>query len=155
MNSRYLLVLRTGFLFCDIPLHSGFRNSTKASHIVAPTPKARQSRLKPRKLFPKLVGRESFELSRQMRGSQSRVRSNEHLNVVGHNFQSVNLGVQFLRLSVQELPKSFLHGPYKYRLSILGTPHKVILEREDRACTDSIAGIHHEPSVEQWLDIRK
>jgi hypothetical protein len=77
------------------------------------------------------------------------------VNVVGHDFQSVNLGLQFFRLLVQHLSKSLLNLSNQNFQSILGAPNQVIFERVRRSCTDSISGVHQNVSVTPTLDIRK
>lgn len=155
MNSRYLNVLRTGLLVGDVSPNGCFRNGADAADVVTAAPQRRHPRLEPRKLVPQFVRSESFELRCEVRRSQPRIGLDEHVNVVGHNFQCVNFGVQFLRLLVQQLAKPFFDRSNKHLQPILGTPHQVIFERVDRSDTDAIASINHEMSVAQMLDIRK
>lgn len=155
MNSRYLNVLRTGLLIGDVSLYGRFRNSADAADVIATAPERRHARFKPREFFSQFVRGESLELSSKVRGSPPRVRLNEHVNVVGHNFQRVNLSVQFCRPLIQQLSQAFLHGSDENLQAILGTPHQVILERVDGSSTNAISSINHETSVPPTLDIRK
>ena len=155
MNSRYLNVLRTGLLVGDVSPDRRFRNRTDAAYVIAAAPERRHARFEPRKFFSKFVRRESFELGGNMRGSQSRVGLNEHVNVIRHNFQRLEIRFEFLRLLVEQLTKSFFNRSDKHLETILGTPDQVVFERVDRANTDAISGIHHETSVAQKLDICK
>jgi hypothetical protein len=155
VNNRYLNVLRTGLLISDVPPYSRFGNCADATDVVTAAPKSRHPSSQPRKFFSQFVRRESFELCRQMRRSQSWVRLNKHVNVVGHNLQCVKFGVHFLSLLIQQLSQTFFNRSDKHLQAILGTPHQVIFERVDRSNTDTISGINHETSVAQKLDIRK
>jgi len=156
VNSRYLNVLRiASFLVGDVSPDGRFGNGANAAHVVAPRPESRHARFEPREFFSQFVGREALELSGNVRRSQPRVGFNEHVNVIGHNFQSVNLSGQFLRLLVQKFSQAFLHGSEEHLQSVLGAPNQVILERVDRPETDAISGINHEPNVAQPLEIRK
>ena len=74
--------------------------------------------------------------------------------MVGHNFQPLDIGSQFLRLPIQQLPKSFLNGTNQNLQAVLGAPDQVVLERVDRSDPDAISGINHETSVARRLDIR-
>ena len=148
MNSRHLKVLCiSSFLIGDVAPHGLLRNCPNAADVVAAGPERGHSRFKPRELFSQFVRGEPFELCRKMRGSKSGVRLNEHMNVVRHNFQSVNVGVQFFRFLVQQLPKPFLHRTNQNLEPVFGAPDQVILERVDRRSADAIAGINHEISV--------
>jgi hypothetical protein len=156
VNNRYLNVLRiAGLLVGDVAPYSRFGNCADAADVVTAAPESGHPSSQPRKLFSQFVGRESFELCRKMRGSQSWVRLNKHVNVVGHNFQGVKFGVHFLSLLIQQLSQTFFNRSDKHLQAILGAPHQVIFERVDRPNTDTISGINHEPSVAQKLDIRK
>lgn len=155
MNSRYLHVLRTGLLVGDVSPDGRFRNRTDAANVIAAAPKRRHARFEPRKFFSEFVRSESFELSRNMCGSQSRVRLNEHVNVIRHNFQRLDIRFEFLCLLVEQLTKSFLNRPDKHLETILGTPDQVVFERVNRQSTDAISGIHHETSIARKLDICK
>jgi hypothetical protein len=148
VNSRYLNVLRiSNLLVSDVSSHRRFRNRTDAANIVASTPESGHARLEPRKFLSQFVRSKSLKLCRNMCGSQSRVRLYEYVNVVGHDFQSVNLGLQVFRLLVQQLPKSLLNLSNQNFQSILGAPNQVIFERVRRSCTDSISGVNHNVSV--------
>jgi hypothetical protein len=155
VNSRYLNVFRTGPLIGDVSPYGGFRNGADAANVITSTPETGQLRLEPRKLGSQLVRRESLELCRKMRGSQSRIGFHEQVNVIGHNFQRVNFSVQFLGLLVQELPQPFLHFADQHRLPILRTPNKVVLERVKGTCANSVPSVNHTSSVAQTLDICK
>jgi hypothetical protein len=111
VNSRYLHVLRTGFLICDVSPYRRFGNGADTAQVVATTPESGHSRFEPRKFFSPFVGCESLELSGQVCGSQSRIGLHKHVHVIGPDFESVNLRVQFLGLLVQQLPKPFFHRP--------------------------------------------
>ncbi len=106
MHNRYLNVLRTSFLVGDVSPYAGFRNGANAADVIASTPHAGQLRPEPREFTSQFVRCESFELRRDMRGSQSRVGLHKQVHVVRHNFQPVNFGFQFLSLLVQEFPQS-------------------------------------------------
>ena len=148
MNSRYLNVLRiSNLLVSDVSSHRRFRNRTDAADIVASTPESGHARLEPRKLLSPFVRSKSLKLCRNMCGSQSRVRLYAYVHVVGHDFQSVNLGLQVFRLLVQQLSKSLLNLSHQNFQSILGAPNQVIFERVRRSCTDSISRVHHNVSV--------
>jgi hypothetical protein len=154
VNSRYLNVLRTGFLICDVSPYRRFGNGADTAQVVATTPESGHSRFEPRKFFSQFVGCESLELSRQVCGSQSRIGLNKHVNVVGHDFQSVNFRVQFLGLLVQQLPKPFFNRPNQHLQSVFGAPDQMILERVNGPGTDAVSGIHPQSSVAQKLYTR-
>src|SRR5208283_4030136 len=101
VNSRYLNVLRMRCLVRNIPFNCCFRDSTDAADVAAPRLQTRQIRLEPRKFFSKLVAGESLELCRQPCWCHSWVTLNEPVNVVGHDFQSVNFCLNFFRFLVQ------------------------------------------------------
>ena len=97
-----ILLSLLGPLIRDVSLDCRFGDGTDAADVVAPRPPTRQIRLEPRKLFPKLVAGESLELCRQPCWCHSWVALNEHVNVVGHDFQSVNLRFNFFRFLIQK-----------------------------------------------------
>ena len=155
MNSRYLNVFRTGLLVGDIPPNSLLRDCADAAHLVTAAPHAGQPRLEPRKFASQFVRREAFELRRNMRGSEARVGLDKQVNVVRHNFQRVNRGVQFLRFAIKQLPQSLLDGTNEYFESVLRTPDEVILERVQGSDADSVAIVNHTSSVARKLEICK
>jgi hypothetical protein len=155
VHNRYLNVLRTSFLVGDVSPYAGFRNGANAADVIASTPHAGQLRPEPREFTSQFVRCESFELRRDMRGSQSRVGLHKQVHVVRHNFQPVNFGFQFLSLLVQEFPQSLVNLADQYRLPILRAPNKVVLERVNGTRADSVSSVHHVCSVNQKLEICK
>ena len=155
MHSRYLNVLRTSFLVGDVSPYGGFRNGANAADVIASTPHAGQLRPEPREFTAQFVRCESFELRRDMRGSQSRVGLHKQVHVVRHNVQRVNFGFQFLRLLVQEFPQSLVHLADEYRLPTLRAPNKVVLERVNGTRADSVSSVNHVSNVNQKLEICK
>ena len=143
MHSRYLNVLRTSFLVGDVSPYGGFRNGANAADVIASTPHAGQLRPEPREFTSQFVRCESFELRRDMRGSQSRVGLHQQVHVVRPNFQRVNFGFQFLSLLVQEFSQSLVNLADEYRLPILRAPNKVVLERVNGTRADSVSSVNH------------
>ena len=92
-----------GPLICYVSLDCRFGDSADASDVLRTAPQTRQIRLEPRKLFSKVVAGKSLELCCQSCWCHGRVTLNEHVNVVGHDFQSVNLCLNFFRFLVQQL----------------------------------------------------
>ena len=117
------------FLVRNIPFNGCLRDRTDAADVVAPRPQTRQIRLEPRKLFSKFVAGESLELCRQPCWCHSWVTLNEHVNVVGHDFQSVNFCLNLFRSLVQQFSQPLFQSIHEDALAILGAPHQVILER--------------------------
>ena len=158
MNSRYLNVFLkidlclgvfslSGPLIRDVSLDGRFGDGTDAADVVAPRPQTRQIRLKPRKLFPKLVAGESLELCRQPCWCHSWVAHNEHVNVVGQDFQSVNLRFNFFRSLVQKFSQSLRKRLHQDAFAVFRAPHQVIVERENRPSVDAVAIINHELTI--------
>src|ERR1700739_2589043 len=90
VKSRYLKVLRMCLLVLNVPLYGGLGDRPDAADVVAPRPQAWEIRLQPRKLVTRSVRCESFKLCHQPCWRCSRVALNKHVNVVGHDLQSVN-----------------------------------------------------------------
>jgi hypothetical protein len=140
---RKIWLSRLGPLIRYESLDCRFRDSPDASDVVRTAPQTGQIRLEPRKLFSKVVAGKSLELCCQSCWRHRRVTLNKQVNVVGHDFQSVNLGLNFFRFLVQQLSQSLLKPVYKDALAILRAPHEVVLQRVPRTSVDSVAIIDH------------
>jgi hypothetical protein len=140
---RRIWLSRLGPLIRYVSLDCRFGDRADASDVVRAAPQTGQIRLEPRKLFSKVVAGKSLELCCQSCWRHRRVTLNEHVNVVGHDFESVNLGLNFFRFSVQQLSQSLLKRIDKDALAILRAPHEVVLQRVQRTSVDSVAIIDH------------
>jgi hypothetical protein len=140
---RRILLSRLGPLIRYVSLDCRLGDRADASDVVRTAPQTGQIRLEPGKLFSKVVARKSLELCCQSCWRHRRVTLNEHVNVVGHDFQSVNLCLDFFRSLEQQLSQSLLKRVYKDALAILRTPHEVVLQRVHRTSVDPVAIINH------------
>ena len=140
---RRIWLSRSGPLIRYVSLDCRFGDRADASDVVRTAPQTGQIRLEPGKLFSKAVAGKSLELCCQSCWRHRRVTLNEHVNVVGHDFESVNLGLNFFRFSVQQLSQSLLKRIDKDALRILRAPHEAVLQRVQRASADSVAIIDH------------
>ena len=130
---RQLWLSRLGPLLRYVSLDGRLGDSAGACDVVRTAPQTGQIRLEPGKLFSKVVAGKSLELCCQSCWCHRRVTLNEHVNVVGHDFQSVN----------QQLSQPLLKHVCKDALRILRAPHEVVLQRVQRSSVDSVAIINH------------
>jgi hypothetical protein len=62
-----------------------------------------------------------------------RIGLQKQVDVIGHDFQCMNRGFQLSSYLSQELSQSLLYRSNEHRSSILGTPHQMKLQGEDRS----------------------
>jgi hypothetical protein len=101
-------------------------------------------------LLPHLAGRVPFQAIDDLCDTQGGVGLNEQVDVIGHNFESVNSDVKFRCLLDQQVPKANRDVVDENRAAILRTPDQVILEAENRVCVFAVSRFH--TAIIQWSD---
>jgi hypothetical protein len=76
--------------------------------------------------------RESLELGRQPCWRRSPVALNNHVRVVGHNFQSVSLRSNLFCFLVQQFSQAFPQCLHEDTFAVLRAPPEVLAPREGR-----------------------
>lgn len=143
MNKRYLKVLRMSLLIRNVPLDRGLADRPYAGDVVTPGPHTGESGFEPRELLPQCVRSKTLELSRNLGWSKGWVTLNKNVNVVGHDFHSMYRGFKFLSLLVEKGFEALFNFTRKKFLTVLRAPHKVILQREDRASIGLVPWVRH------------
>ena len=149
---KILLQLST-LLICDVLLDRRLRDVAHRADVITSTPKRRKSGFEPRKFFTQNAGSEAFELRRNVRRSQRRIRLNEDVNVIRHDLKRMYRRAKFSGFFFQQFFQSLSHVAAENRLAVFWTPNQVVFEREDRASIPSISSVNHRKQVNISLDI--
>ncbi|KFI23744.1 hypothetical protein HW44_02105 [Nitrosococcus oceani] len=100
--------------------------------VVTTIPKCGKPGSEDRKFFSQFLARGAFEPVNHFRHTPTRIKLNEQVDMIRHNFQSMNCHFKFIRLLVEQGTKAFGNLTHKNPAAIFGAPHKVQFKTKNR-----------------------
>jgi hypothetical protein len=119
-------------LIFDVPLYGGSRDVAHAPDVVRAAPESGETGTQVRELLSQDTRGKPLELGGDMRRCSRRVRLHKQVNVVWHDFQGVNRSPYLSSFGFQKLFQPSSDRAYQQSLTVLGAPHQVIFQGEDR-----------------------
>ena len=102
------------FLFFNVSFYGFFRNMTDTFNIIRARPERRQTTNKRFEFFAKLKRSVAFQLLRNIMRREGRVGFHKQMNVVGHNFHTLNTNAQTSGFFKQKLFQSGFNSAREY-----------------------------------------
>lgn len=128
VGAAHLLAL----LLFDVASDTRLGDGPTRPGVVAATPKGWEPRAQRRELGAQVVRSAALEASGQFGNAQGGISLDEKMHVIGHDFQGVDRNPKLGGNFTQQLNKAAVNIAHEYGSTVLGTPHEVVLEREDR-----------------------
>ena len=117
----------------DVLADYSFADGADRTGVVASAPEGRQSRLEERELLAQRVRREALQPVDDFGNTDRRATLNEQMYVIGHDLHDVDRQPQLFGLLPEQRLQSNVNRLDQHGAAVLGTPHYVVLETEDRA----------------------
>jgi len=130
------------FLIFDISLDARFGDGATRTSVITATPQSRQSRTQRREFSSQVMRCATLKTMHQFGYRPRWIRFQKQMHMIGHNFQSVNRGIQLTCDLSQQYNQPLFDLTNKYRPSVLRTPYQMKLQGEDSSSVLGVALMH-------------
>jgi hypothetical protein len=134
-------------LLLDVLLNRVSRDMTGTTDVVRPAPQRRKAAFQAGELIAQHAGRVALELVGEILWRVGWGRSNEQVDVIGQDFQTLDSNAQLVRLFVQQFFQAIRNRAVQYLAPVFGTPDKVVMQHVDAARVLFIARRTHVLSI--------